>query len=150
VGRIVALFGEGTTLVPLSEELGMIPTPRLPQTLPFTASSSFSPPRVMGHSMIFALASSVSAGVIATIFGILSLIAFLFGLYLRRGQAAKYHLIGNFKKQWEFDGVEKEYADEEPDATGDDDESTAVTSGHPLSYDYEYSYSYDYSYSQAA
>jgi hypothetical protein len=117
--------------VPIDGELAQIPAPKLTVTVPFTESKTFSLLAPHKSASVFVLATSgISAGVLATIFGILSLIMFLFLLYLRRGSAATYKLIGRFHLGLEFDGaaVAVAYEDDKPDV------------------EYTYSVSYEYYY----
>jgi uncharacterized membrane protein len=79
-----------TTTLALAGYWTRMPTPRLTHTLNFTASGVFTLASINGKSSLFGFMSGVSAGVIATIFGILSLIAFVFLLYIRRGSQAHY------------------------------------------------------------
>jgi uncharacterized membrane protein len=81
---------------------------------------------VQEYASIFQVGSLVSAGVIATIFGILSLIVFLFMLYWRSGNRIKYYTIGEFAPRDEFDAV--------------------VADDHRAKADYSFSYSATYEY----
>jgi hypothetical protein len=95
--------GQTTTLALAGYWTGK-PTPRLTYTLNFTASAVFTLASVMEKSSVFGFMSGVSAGVIATIFGILSLIAFLFLLYVRRGSQVHYVVLGEFGREDDFEG----------------------------------------------
>jgi hypothetical protein len=115
----------------IGEEIGKIPKWKLTVTLAFTPSKTFSLWQAHNTPSVFANSTSgVSAGVLATIFGILSLIVFLFLLYVRRGSAVTYKLIGRFSQNLEFDGVA-------PAVAYDNDVAE---------YEYTYSVSYEYSY----
>jgi hypothetical protein len=119
------------TTAAIDSDLANIPMPSLTVTLAFTESQTFSPLGAHATASVYAAGTgTVSAGVLATIFGILSLIMFLFLIYLRRGSAATYHLIGRFQKDLEFDGVEAvvPYDEDQPDK------------------EYTYSVSYEYYY----
>jgi hypothetical protein len=116
VGTVLSVIeANGYTLVPIDAELARIPTPTLTHTLIFTPSNTLPTLPMQLGSSTFANVNTVSAGVIATIFGILSLIAFLFLLYLRRGSAVTYQMIGRFADNIEFDEalLEKEGKQEE-------------------------------------
>jgi hypothetical protein len=104
------------------------PTPRLTKTLDFTASGFFTPASIRGMSSMFGFSSGVSAGVIATIFGILSLIAFVFLLYIRRGSQVHYVVLGEFAREDDFDGP-----------------AGAAGGAADESYSYTVTYSYTYS-----
>ena len=88
-------------------ELSNIPSLELTQTLAFTQSDSFTPHSFHFSPSEFSLTGSgiITAGVLATIFGIISFIAFIFLLYLRRGSMTKYRIIGFFEDRDQFASV---------------------------------------------
>ncbi|OHT15204.1 hypothetical protein TRFO_14399 [Tritrichomonas foetus] len=92
-----------------------LPTMELAQTLEFTQSNSFTPPSYKNSATMFDLKGEgpITAGVLATIFGILSFISFVFLLYMRRGSGEKFHVIGKFSRKDEFDEVYKSSDTEE-------------------------------------
>jgi hypothetical protein len=150
-GSTYATLGWPVALPQLPDALNQmqqIPPHRLTQSANFTPSNTHWPPTIKGHTQLFALSDSVSAGVIATIFGILSLIAFGFLVYMRRGAANKFHILGKFGAAYDFDNTTYEYAAEEK--AQDNEDSDNEDAEADLSYSFEYSYSYDYSYSQGA
>jgi hypothetical protein len=119
-----------TFRMPIDDELAKYVRPSLTVTLAFTASSEFPPLSIHDATSIFAMSTSLSAGVLATIFGILSLIVFLFLLYLRRGSAQKFKLIGRFNPDLEFDGAGR--------AVAYDADAADVEYTYSVSYEYYY------------
>ena len=74
----------------------------------FSASDKFTPRFVVNSPSLFDLKSNTLGnfpGILATVFGILSLFAFIFLLYLRSGFRKKFHIIGFFEKRDSFDEV---------------------------------------------
>jgi hypothetical protein len=121
---------EASTRAPIEGELAKYVRPPLTVTLAFTASSEFPPLSVHDTKSVFAFSTSLSAGVLATIFGILSLIVFLFLLYLRRGSAQTFKLIGRFNPDLEFDGAGR--------AMAYDQDAAEVEYTYSVSYEYYY------------
>jgi hypothetical protein len=134
------------TVVNLTDFIHAIPVFKLTATQPFSPSGTFSPYPVQVSPSTFGLGSAaVSAGVLATIFGILSFIAFLFLMYLRRGATGRFQIIGRFCNAGDFDGVHHDYDDEQ---FPEDMTQGTMTTEHGPDYSYSYSVSYEYDYSE--
>lgn len=75
------------------------------QTSHFSPSDSFSNPFVQDSASYFDLNqdSPITAGVLATIFGIISFIVFIFLLCVRNGKNKKYKMVGDINEEDKFD-----------------------------------------------
>jgi len=80
-------------------ELEQIPDLNLQNTQQFTASNTFSPTKSANHVKMNS-EEGITAGVLATIFGILALFYFSFMVYLRIGATKSYHVVGKYNEKY--------------------------------------------------
>jgi hypothetical protein len=146
LGENPQVWPGGAKLVDLGDEFDDLPRIVLSNTRSFTPSFTFTPHPVQGSASIFAFGSQVSTGVIATIFGILSFIGFIFLLYLRKSAAKKFQLVGVLTYGDEFDGEQPHEDDYDiVDASGEWTVSGGTSGERDESYSYSVSYEYSYS-----
>jgi hypothetical protein len=118
-----------------------VPQYLLRETHTFTASGTFTPYPVKDASAVFALASSIGGGVVATICGIMSAIFFGLTLYVRRVRDKEYKILGRFIRDDHFDGELQAHRDD-PTEKELNQGKAAVRQFSSMSYTCTYTYSY--------